>query len=217
MVLSYLERYTLFNVSRVNTYLSLVLCSVMGLLPLVCVIIMLFFFDASFNSYQPFMWLFNNKFYLIGLDGISFLFILLVLFIFPICFFALNFYSVMERRFLFFLYLIVLEIFLLSVFLLINLLSFYIFFEATLIPMFLLIGSFGSRFRKYKAAYYLFFYTFLGSVFMLIGLFIIYSLVGSLSFFTLFNFEYSVQLQRILWCLFFITFAVKIPMLPFHL
>ena len=98
-----------------------------------------------------------------------------------------------------------------------NMLLFYVSFEATLIPMFVLIGFFGSRYRKIKAAFYLFFYTFLGSIFMLIGLFSLYILIGSLSFYVVFYMSYTALLQKMLWALFFITFAVKIPMVPFHI
>jgi NADH:ubiquinone oxidoreductase subunit 4 (subunit M) len=86
---------------------------------------------------------------------------------------------------------LVLEIFLILVFSLSNILAFYVFFEATLIPMFLLIGYFGSRFRKIKAAFYFFFYTFIGSIFMLFGLFSLYVLLGSLSFYIVFNYNYE--------------------------
>ncbi len=178
----------------------ILLCLFFGILPFIIFVYGLFFFDFSFDAFQPLFYYSACAFSFLTfmVDGVSLLFILLVLFVFPICLFTLNYYSLLLNRFFFFLLLVVLELFLICVFLFSNLLAFYIFFEATLIPMFLLIGYFGSRFRKIKAAYYLFFYTFIGSVFMLLGLFSLYVLVGSLSFYMVFNFVYDFFFQKIL-------------------
>lgn len=157
-------------------------------------------YDFSFDAFQPFFYVESlcNFFGLLGFDGISLLLILLVLFVFPICFFAVSFYNLVSSRLYFFVILVTLELILICVFSFSNMLLFYVFFEATLIPMFILIGYFGARYRKIKAAYYLFFYTFLGSIFMLIGLLSLYFLVGSLSFYVIFYINYAAIFQKIL-------------------
>jgi len=182
-------------------------------------IVGLLIFDFNFDTFQPFLYFDCTLlgFWSFALDGLSLLFVLLVAFIFPLCLFSINFYSYLNNRWSFVFLLVLLEVFLFFIFSAADVLVFYIFFEATLLPMFLLIGRFGSRFRKIKAAYYLFFYTFIGSIFMLLGLFSIYSILGSFSFYVVFNFHYALFYQKILCVLFFITFAVKTPMVPFHI
>jgi proton-translocating NADH-quinone oxidoreductase chain M len=83
--------------------------------------------------------------------------------------------------------------------------------------MFILIGRWGSRERKIKAAYYFFLYTLFGSLFMLFGLFYTYFLVGSTHFFVLSGAALNLTQQKLLWICFFMAFAVKIPMFPFHI
>lgn len=109
------------------------------------------------------------------------------------------------------------EFLLLGVFTALNLLSFYIFFEATLIPMFLFIGIWGSREPKIRASYMLFFYTLLGSVIMLLALLKIYDLTGTLDYQMLITYDFPKEWQNIFWLAFFISFAVKIPMWPVHI
>jgi proton-translocating NADH-quinone oxidoreductase chain M len=110
-----------------------------------------------------------------------------------------------------------LEFLLVGAFCALDLLFFYIFFESVLIPMFFIIGIWGSRDRKILASYYFFFYTLFGSVFMLLCILYIYTQVGSTDYETLLTFSFSRQEQKILWCGFFIAFASKVPMLPLHL
>jgi len=101
-----------------------------------------------------------------------------------------------------------------------NLLLFYIAFEGALIPMFLIIGIWGSRERKVHAAYYLFFYTLISSIFLLVGIIYIFVIFGTLDIEYLKPAFYQVPHDKVfytLWVLFFIPFAVKIPMYPFHL
>jgi proton-translocating NADH-quinone oxidoreductase chain M len=98
-----------------------------------------------------------------------------------------------------------------------DLLLFYIFFEAILIPMYLLVGVWGSRERKVRAAYLLFFYTLIGSLCMLIGIIYIYSVTGTLSLEYLLTYKFSFNEQYWLWLAFFLSFSSKIPMFPFHI
>jgi proton-translocating NADH-quinone oxidoreductase chain M len=109
------------------------------------------------------------------------------------------------------------ELFLIVVFSTLDLLFFYIFFESILIPMFLMIGIWGSRDRKIRAAYLFFFYTLVGSVLMLAGILYIYAQTGTTDYETLLLFEFSSLEQKILWVSFFLSFGAKVPMLPFHI
>ncbi len=98
-----------------------------------------------------------------------------------------------------------------------NLFFFYIFFEAVLIPMYFLIGFFGSRERKIRAAYLFFFYTLLGSLCLLFALMYIYAKTGTLNYEYLYYISFSPIEQRWLWLAFFLSFASKIPLFPFHI
>lgn len=97
-----------------------------------------------------------------------------------------------------------------------DLLIFYILFESSLIPLFLLIGVWGSREEKVKAAFYFFFYTLLGSLLMLLSIFKIYLLVGSTNFLYLYYIELPFYYQSLFFITFTISFAVKFPMIPVH-
>ena len=109
------------------------------------------------------------------------------------------------------------EFFLIGVFCVLDILMFYIFFESILIPMFLVIGIWGSRERKIWASYYFFLYTLLGSVLMLISILYIYNQVGSTDYEILLTFVFSNLEQKLLWFSFFLAFAAKVPMMPVHL
>ena len=148
-----------------------------------------------------------------GLDGISlFFFILTSLLIFLCILFIWN-----ETRFKeYALNLLLIEFLLLLVFSVLDVFLFYVFFEAILIPMFVLIGIWGSRERKIRAVYLLFFYTLFGSLLMLIGLLYIYSITGTLNLEYLLTWPFTFEEQCWLWLAFFLSFASKIPMFPFH-
>jgi NADH-quinone oxidoreductase subunit M len=109
-----------------------------------------------------------------------------------------------------------LEIILILFFSALNILVLYLTFESTLIPMFVIIGIWGG-FRKIKASYYFFMFTLLGSVFMLLGILIIWAETFSLDFINLITYKFNPNLESVLWLLFFIGFAVKVPIFPFHL
>jgi NADH-quinone oxidoreductase subunit M len=109
------------------------------------------------------------------------------------------------------------ETFLIGVFCVLDILMFYIFFESTLIPMFLIIGIWGSRERKIWASFYFFLYTLLGSVIMLLSILYVYNQVGSTDYEVLLTFSFSNLEQKILWFSFFLAFAAKVPMMPVHL
>lgn len=104
-----------------------------------------------------------------------------------------------------------------NIFCVLDLVFFYIFFESILIPMFILIGVWGSRQRKIHAAYQLFFYTLLGSLLMLLGILVVYSHVQSTDIRVLYTTNFSFYRQLILWLSFFFAFCVKVPLFPFHI
>lgn len=153
---------------------------------------------------------------LLGIDGISIFFIILTAFLGPLCILTSwksEFYEVKT----YILYILLIELFLFLAFLSTDLISFFIFFESTLIPMFILIGGWGSRERKIKAAFYLFIYTLLGSIFLLFSILVIYLETGTTSFLTLSFNTISFDKQIVLWVFSYIAFSVKTPTFPFHI
>lgn len=98
-----------------------------------------------------------------------------------------------------------------------DLLFFYVTFESVLIPMFFLIGVWGSRQRKTYAVFLFFFYTFVGSLFMFFSILILYSMLNEFSSYTLLTYTYSNYRQLFIWLFLFIAFAVKVPMFPVHI
>jgi len=112
---------------------------------------------------------------------------------------------------------LVLEVCLILVFTTLDLLVFYISFEAVLIPMFFIIGIYGARQQKITAAYYFFFYTLAGSVLMLLAIFYLYSEVGSTDYLSLVSNPVGTEAQKWVFLAFFASLAVKIPKFPFHI
>ena len=113
--------------------------------------------------------------------------------------------------------LFVLEFLLINCFTTAEILFFYIFFETILIPVFLLIGIWGSQKNKIFAANQFFLYTLFGSFFMLVGIILLFILTGTSNIFLLKSVLFNSHIEKILFLLFFISFAVKIPMFPVHL
>ena len=152
----------------------------------------------------------------IGVDGISIFYIILTTLLIPICI-LVSWNSVQILNKLYLLCFIGLEILLIGVFTILDILGFYILFEGVLIPMYLIIGIWGSRKEKVTAAYYFFFYTLIGSVLMLLGILYIYSVTGTTDYLLLLGFELDETVQKILFLSFFASLAVKIPKFPFHI
>jgi len=128
-----------------------------------------------FENYSPFQstFSFSTFNFVFGLDGISLFFVILSAFLVPVCILVSwnNITSYVKEYCIAFL---VLETLMIAVFSVLDLLLFYIFFESVLIPMFIIIGVWGSRERKIRAAYQFFLYTLFGSVFMLLAILLIY-------------------------------------------
>lgn len=97
-----------------------------------------------------------------------------------------------------------------------NLLMFYLFFEASLIPMYYLIVTWGSRERRLHAAYMYFFYTLLGSIFLITGILLVFLTTKTLTTPLLYYTRIDVYAQRVIWILLFVGFAIKVPLPPFH-
>lgn len=159
-----------------------------------------------------FIYLFYYELYI---DNISISFIVLTTFLIPVTL-GLGLMNVKYRLKEYLIYFFLIEILLINFFLVTNLLLFYIYFEAILIPMFLIILIWGSRKRKIHASYLFFFFTLVGSLFMILGILWLYLYIGELNIQILQYVILSKEHQLILWLLFFIAFAVKVPIYPVH-
>ena len=172
---------------------------------------------AKFQFVETLGWLpeLNMNFY-IGIDGISLFFIVLTTFLVPVCL-LVGWVNITKHVKEYCIAFLVLETCMLGVFCMLDLLLFYVFFESVLLPMFIIIGVWGSRERKIRAAYQFFLYTLFGSVFMLLALLLIYYQVGTTDVQVLLVSEFSARRQLLLWLAFFAAFAVKVPMVPVHI
>ena len=169
-------------------------------------------------------WILGLK-YKMGVDGISVLFVLLTTFLMPVT--ILSCWQVETRVKEYMIAFLLLESLMLGVFCALDLVLFYLFFEAGLIPMFLIIGIWGGAARIY-AAFKFFLYTFLGSVLMLVAMIAMYAAAGTTDIPTLMTFDFAHEpiavlgmtitggLQTLLFLAFFASFAVKMPMWPVH-
>lgn len=169
---------------------------------------------ASFQFVQNHAWLGDAIGYRMGVDGISILFIVLTGLLMPMCVLA-SWDSVSFRVREYMVLFLVLETLMLGVFATLDLAMFYVFFEGTLIPMFLIIGIWGGK-RRIQASYKFFFYTFVGSVLMLLAIMAMYWHAGTLDISRLLRVEFPEHMQFWLWLAFFASLAVKMPMWPFH-
>ncbi len=180
--------------------------------------------DTGFQFVEEYDWILGLK-YKMGVDGISVLFVMLTTFLMPLTIAAC--WEVETRVKEYMIAFLVLETLMLGVFCALDLVLFYLFFEAGLIPMFLIIGIWGGANRIY-ASFKFFLYTFLGSVLMLVAMMAMYYASGTTDIPTLMAFEFSSEpvavlgltitggLQTLLFLAFFASFAVKMPMWPVH-
>lgn len=183
----------------------------------------LLFYNKSLNFqiYNSYNWLLDSNILnwgniLITIDGISLFFITLSVLLTPICIMmSWNAIDNLKKEFLISLFIILLL--LVGVFSIMDIIGFYILFEAILIPMFLMIGIWGSREEKVKAAFYFFFYTLIGSLLMLLCIFKLYSLTGTTNYLNLITIELPSHVQFWMFLGFFASLSVKIPMIPFHI
>jgi NADH-quinone oxidoreductase subunit M len=169
--------------------------------------------DPGFQFVENHEWIGASIGYRMGVDGISILFVVLTAFLMPAV--VLSSWTVTQRVREYMLVFLVLETLMIGVFATLDLAMFYVFFEGSLIPMFLIIGIWGGK-RRIQASYKFFFYTFTGSVLMLLGIMYMYWQAGTLDIRALLEFSFTPEAQFWLWLAFFASFAVKMPMWPFH-
>lgn len=177
-------------------------------------------FDKSVTGFQykEVIQILNNmsfKYYL-GIDGIAISMIILTTFLTPICL-MISYNNIKHRVKEFVICFLLIQGFVIGSFCAIDLLLFYIFFEAMLIPMFLVIGIWGGKERIYSS-YKFFLYTLFGSVVFLIAIIYIYVNVGSTDINILKSIlpYTNLDVQKFLWLAFFVSFAIKVPMFPVH-
>ena len=152
--------------------------------------------------------------YFLGVDSLSLVFILLTSLLFPICIYYTKF-SIRFRSKEFMVCFLALEALVMGVFSCLDIVLFYIFFESLLIPMFLIIGIWGGK-RRIFASYKFFLYTLAGSVFFLISIIVMAIIANTTSIVELDNYYFNTYLQKWLWVGMFLSFAIKVPMWPFH-
>ena len=152
--------------------------------------------------------------YALGIDGIALLLIVLSTFLMPICILA-SWDAIQKRVGEYMAAFLLMELLMIGVFAAQDLFLFYIFFEAGLIPMYLIIGIWGGQDRIY-ASYKFFLYTLLGSVLMLIAMLWMVNEAGTTDIPTLMQYDFPPAAQTWLWLAFFASFAVKMPMWPVH-
>ena len=170
---------------------------------------------AEFQFVEKVAWLPGyNITYLAGVDGISVFFVLLSTLLTPLCIIS-AWDSVKKRVREYMIAFLVLETFMIGMFCALDIVTFYIFFEGVLIPMFLIIGVWGGQRRVY-AAFKFFLYTLLGSVLMLLAILYLYFQAGSSAIPVLMELQIPTNIQIWLWLAFFASFAVKVPMWPVH-
>lgn len=180
--------------------------------------------DTGFQFVEERAWILGLT-YRMGVDGISILFVMLTTFLMPITILAC--WNVTHRVKEYMIAFLLLETLMIGVFTALDMVLFYLFFEAGLIPMFLIIGIWGGKERIY-AAFKFFLYTFLGSVLMLVAMIAMYVDAGTTDMRVLLTHEFSTGtisvlgwqivggMQSLLWLAFFASFAVKMPMWPVH-
>lgn len=181
-------------------------------------------FDSNSSQYQfttEFNQLSFGHFH-IGVDGLSLYFVLLTTFTMPICILA-SWENVQHNLKYFLIAFLLLESLLIAVFVVLDLLLFYVFFESVLIPLFLIVGIWGAvnpsgiNESRIRASFLLFMYTLFGSLFMLLAFLVIMYNVGTSDLQMISLADISFDSQKILWLAIFLSFAIKTPLIPFHI
>jgi NADH-quinone oxidoreductase subunit M len=168
----------------------------------------------AFQLVESHAWVTDTIRFKLGVDGFSMPFILLTTFLMPFCILA-SWESIEHRLKEYMVAFLVLETTMIGVFAALDLVLFYLFFEAGLIPMFLIIGIWGGK-RRIYASFKFFLYTLLGSVLMLLAIMAMHFTAGTTDIPTLLQTKFASNLQYWLWLAFFASFAVKMPMWPVH-
>ena len=191
-----------------------------------CFLFILFMFSMfspyclSFQFFNEYTFIDNSVLrlnFVLGIDGFSIYFVVLTGFIMPLSFFLefRNKTYYFQKSFL--VSLLFIEFFLIIAFTSLDLLIFFLAFESILIPMFLMIGIFGTNKRRIKASFFFLMYSFIFSLFSFFLIVYIYSVTGTTNFLILIDYCFNSNQQIFAWALLFITFSAKIPMFPFHI
>lgn len=222
MILPFLLVIPLIGIFIISTYLSFDTCAynnkrikiiglITSLVNLVCSLLVFVFFDFSSDQFQFVQECYkvsNYDFYL-GVDGFSIYFVLLTTILMPIALVS-NWKSINTNVRSYVVIILLLESLLLAVFLVLDILLFYVFFESILPPLFILIGLFGSS-NKEKASFYLFLYTLFGSLFLLLSILAILYIMGTADYDALSKTDFNYNTQLYLFYGIFISFAIKTP------
>ncbi|TIW93727.1 NADH-quinone oxidoreductase subunit M, partial [Mesorhizobium sp.] len=170
--------------------------------------------QAGFQFVEKAAWLDSGISYHMGVDGISMLFVILTTFLMPLCILA-SWEAIEKRVKAYMIAFLLLETLMIGVFCALDIVLFYVFFEAGLIPMFIIIGVWGGKRRVY-ASFKFFLYTLAGSVLMLLAIMAMFYQSGTTDITTLLTHNFPANMQTWLWLAFFASFAVKMPMWPVH-
>ncbi|MGX7873374.1 NADH-quinone oxidoreductase subunit M [Mesorhizobium sp. ORM6] len=170
--------------------------------------------QAGFQFVEKVAWLDSGISYHMGVDGISMLFVILTTFLMPLCILA-SWEAIEKRVKAYMIAFLLLETLMIGVFCALDIVLFYVFFEAGLIPMFIIIGVWGGKRRVY-ASFKFFLYTLAGSVLMLLAVMAMFYQSGTTDIPTLLTHSFPANMQTWLWLAFFASFAVKMPMWPVH-
>jgi NADH-ubiquinone oxidoreductase chain 4 len=203
-----------YGLSLINNIRIKSIALITSIVNLVVSLIMFILFDFSSKQFQFIEEHYQISYFdiYLGVDGLSIYFVLLTTIIMPIAILS-NWNSIQSQNVLsFVVIMLLLETLLLAVFLVLDILLFYIFFESILPPLFLLIGLFGSS-NKVRASFYLFLYTLLGSLFMLLSIVAMSSIMGTTDFDALSKANFNYVTQLFLFYGIFIAFAVKTPVI----
>ncbi len=197
---------TIINLKRLK--ITALATSIINMFVSLLIYILFDFTSNQFQFVQEYHEITSFDFYL-GLDGLNIYFVLLTTIIIPLCLLS-NWSSISENVRSYVIIILLLETLLLAVFLVLDILLYYIFFESILPPLFILIGILGSSDRV-RASFYLFLYTLLGSLFLLLSIVSMLSIMGTTDFDALYKTNFNYFTQLFLFYGIFIAFAVKTP------
>ena len=202
-----------YNNTVLNEKLLKITALAVTLVDLIISLIIYILFDCSSKQFQFVQEHYQISFFdfYLGVDGLSIYFILLTTIIMPVSLIS-NWKSIKEDTIIFLIIILLLETSLLIVFLVLDILLFYIFFESILAPIFVLIGLYGSS-EKVRATFYFFLYTLLGSLFMLLSIITMLSIIGSTDFDLLSKANFLHNTQLFIFYGIFFAFAVKTPVI----
>ena len=170
--------------------------------------------SSAFQFVEEKGWFGAGLVYKLGVDGISFPFVVLTAFLMPFCILA-SWQAIHVRVKEYLIAFLVLETLMIGVFCSLDVILFYLFFEGGLIPMFLIIGIWGGK-RRIYASFKFFLYTLTGSLLMLLAIMAMYGVAGTTDITVLLKTHFPASMQTWLWIAFFASFAVKMPMWPVH-